>query len=311
MKRFIFLLFLILIISNFNQIIFAQDSPIQIHVLGTLQDGGSPHIGCEKKCCAFLSEDQKNLRNITCLALVDLVNKEHYLFEATPDIEKQLRFLKGDLKQKNNLSGIFLTHAHIGHYSGLIFLGKEALDAQRIPVFAMPRMNIFLTNNGPWSQLIKEKNIVLNQIGDSKKISLTKDIEITPILVPHRDEFSETVGYLIKGKSKSALFLPDIDKWKKWNKSLIDIMENVDYAFIDATFYDLKEINYKDISEIPHPFVSETMNYLKELPITERKKVYFIHMNHTNPLLNINSKEFSSVLASGMNVAIKGMVFSL
>ncbi len=161
------------------------------------------------------------------------------------------------------------------------------------------------------SQLVNEKNIVLNKIIENKKIVLNNNVSVIPILVPHRDEFSETVGYYIKGSNKTVLFLPDIDKWGKWNNSLVEVLKKVDYAFIDATFYDNKEINNRDISEIPHPFVIETMSLLKDLSISERKKVYLIHMNHTNPLLDSSSKEYKKVINFGFNIANIGMSFYL
>ncbi len=309
MRRFKIYFFLFFFI--FYQSINGQKSSLRLNVIGTIQDGGSPHIGCEKKCCKFLSQEEKNKRLVTSLALVDIDYDKLFLFEATPDIEKQLRLLNNNFKKELNLKGIFLTHAHIGHYSGLMYLGKEALGANSLDVFTMKRMFNFLKNNGPWSQLVNEKNIVLNKIIENEKIVLNNNVSVIPVIVPHRDEFSETVGYYIKGKKKTALFLPDIDKWDKWNKSLIEVLKNVDYAFIDATFYDKKEINNRDISEIPHPFVIETMNLLKDLSISERKKVYLIHMNHTNPLLDSSTKEYKKVINFGFNIAKIGMSFYL
>jgi len=264
-----FRIYLLLFSLIFYQIINGQKSSLRLNVIGTIQDGGSPHIGCEKKCCKFLSQEEKNQRLITSLALVDIDHDKLFLFEATPDVEKQIRSLNNNFKKELNLKGIFLTHAHIGHYSGLMYLGKEALGANRVDVFTMKRMFNFLKNNGPWSQLVNEKNIVLNKIIENKNIVLNNNVSVIPILVPHRDEFSETVGYYIKGRKKTVLFLPDIDKWDKWNNSLVEVLKKVDYAFIDATFYDNKEINNRDISEIPHPFVIETMSLLKDLSISE------------------------------------------
>ncbi len=295
-----------------NQKINGQIRAAQLNIMGTIQDGGSPHIGCEKKCCKFISEKDRNKRFVSSLSLVDLESDNYFLFEATPDIEKQLRILNNNYNKQLTLYGIFLTHAHIGHYSGLMYLGKEALGANKVPVFAMPKMSHFLRNNGPWSQLVDDQNIVINQMSENKKIILiNKYVSVSPIRVPHRDEYSETVGYFINGRYRKALFLPDIDKWNKWDRSLIDVLKNVDYAFIDATFYDEKEINNRDISEIPHPFVIETMSMLKDLSISERKKVYFIHMNHTNPLLDSSSEEYKTVINFGFNVAEIGMIFYL
>ena len=293
------------------QIIIGQKSSFSINILGTIQDGGSPHIGCNKKCCKLLSIEEKNKRLVSSLGLVDTENENFFLFDATPDIEKQIRLLNKNFKKQLKLEGIFLTHAHIGHYSGLMYLGKEALGANKINVFAMQRMSNFLKTNGPWSQLVDDQNILIKKMTENKNIILNKNILVLPIIVPHRDEFSETVGFYIKGINKTALFLPDIDKWNKWNRSLIKVLKEVDFAFIDATFYDNKEINNRDISEIPHPFVIETMDLLKDLSISERKKIYLIHLNHTNPLLDTSSQEYKKVINFGFNIAQIGMSFYL
>ena len=124
--------------------------------------------------------------------------------------------------------------------------------------------------------------------------------------MPHRDEFSETVGYIITGPNKSALFIPDINKWDIWKKNIIEEIAKVDYAFIDATFYSGDEINLRNMSEIPHPFVIESMALFKNLPTSEKIKIYFIHLNHTNPLLNPKSNEWAKVIKSGFHVALFG-----
>jgi len=282
-------------------------------ILGNIQDAGSPQIGCNKACCSNLFENPDNNRKIVSLGLVDTKNKKTYLFDATPDIGTQMKMLtKLNRTNKNEIAdGIFLTHAHIGHYTGLMFLGKEAMDAKNTPVYVMPKMKNFLSNNGPWDQLITRKNIVLNDLENEKPVQLSNSITVTPFLVPHRDEYSETVGYKIKGPNKSAIFIPDIDKWNKWNKNILDEIKKVDYAFLDATFYSGKEINNRDIKEIPHPFIIESLEKFKELTIEEKKKIIFIHFNHTNPVINPESDESKSVIELGYNIGRINAVFEL
>lgn len=207
--------------------------------------------------------------------------------------------------------GIFLTHAHIGHYTGLMFLGKEAMNANKVPVYAMPQMKTYLETNGPWSQLVKTENISIQSLQNNVEVRLSEELRIIPFQVPHRDEYSETVGYKIIGPTKSALFIPDIDKWEKWEKDIIAEIATVDYAFIDATFYDAEEINNRDISTIPHPFVVESMNAFEYLSKAEKGKVYFIHFNHTNPLLNPGSRQTKKVLKAGFRIARLGDKFRL
>ncbi|MDX2361747.1 MAG: MBL fold metallo-hydrolase [Crocinitomicaceae bacterium] len=281
-------------------------SEVSIVVLGTIQDAGSPQAGCQKDCCKGLFEQPDLDRKIVSLGFIDPEFQKKYLLEASPDITFQMRILKemsGFDSVLEMPDGIFLTHAHIGHYTGLMNLGKEAVNASKVPVYAMPRMRAFLSGNGPWSQLVEDQNIVLKELQSDSIIQLTENISIQPILVPHRDEFSETVGFIISGPSKKALFIPDIDKWGKWNRDIIDMITTVDYAFLDATFFDEEEINNRDISEIPHPFIVESLALFENLEPSEKRKIFFIHFNHTNPVINAESEQYQRVIDAGFNVA--------
>ncbi len=286
---------------------------VSIIILGTVQDAGSPHIGCTKTCCENLFLEPSEQRRVVSLGVVDSDYNKKYLFEATPDISKQLKALKNyDTSIKGEMpDGIFLTHAHIGHYTGLMYLGKEAMNSKAVPVFTMPKMKSFLEENGPWSQLVHNNNIALKEITELEELKLTPNLSVSPFTVPHRDEFSETVGFTILGPHKKVLFIPDIDKWNKWDNSIIASISKVDLAFIDATFYDGEELNNRDITQIPHPFVIESMALFKNLSPKEKSKIYFIHLNHTNPLLDKNSSAYKKVLENGFNVAHIKDVFSI
>ena len=303
MKNSIYFILVILFIPlvAFNQ----DNSTYSLKILGVVQDGGLPHLGSNKLCC----ENIEQKRYVTSIMLVNNENNESYLFDASPDINEQLNFM-GD-RIKKDLKGVFLTHAHIGHYTGLMYFGREALNSKLINVYAMPRMKKFLEQNGPWSQLVSLENISINEINSNSKISVDPNVTIQPIEVPHRAEFSETVGYKIYGPNKTVLFIPDIDKWYLWEKSIIDEIKQVDYALIDATFYDSEEVNYRDLSEIPHPFVVESMELFDSTSDEEKKKIFFIHLNHTNPLLNKDSDQYKFVKDKGYNVAEEGMKLKL
>lgn len=286
---------------------------VSLHVLGTVQDAGSPHISCAKMCCAALFAEGNMTRKVVSLGVVDARFQKTFLFEATPDLAAQLRALRdlARFKPTDIPNGVFLTHAHIGHYTGLMYFGKEAANTHALPVFAMPKMIAFLKDNGPWGQLVDNKNIALKALSNGEPAHLTEHLQVIPLTVPHRDEYSETVGYKIIGPNKSALFIPDIDKWEKWKTPIIAEIGKVDYAFLDATFFDGEEINNRDISEIPHPFVIESMALFKTLPAREKEKVHFIHFNHTNPILNPESIQTKQVEEAGYKVARQGMVFQL
>lgn len=288
-------------------------SATEIYVLGVMQDGGLPHIGCQKSCCAEAFLEPGLRRPVVSLGLFDAHNNKRYLFEATPDLPEQLEHFNSYLNQsfEGLVDGVFLTHAHIGHYTGLMYFGKEAKDAKGVKVYAMERMSSFLQTNGPWSQLVDRNNIELVTMQPEQKQTLSDQLSVTPILVPHRDEYSETVGYLISGPSKKALFVPDIDKWHRWDRSLISLIDRVDYAFLDATFFSGAELNNRPMSQVPHPSILETMELLSAAPRAQRQKVYFLHFNHTNPVLKHGSGAAQKVLDAGFNLAEKHQRFPL
>lgn len=294
--KYIFLILLSLTINGW-----AQSQETLLTILGNLQDGGSPHLGCDKSCCKQSAENKK----VVALGWQHLSDGTTYLFEATPDIVSQIGYLE------TFPEGIFLTHAHIGHYTGLMYLGREALGAHKVSVYAMPRMKHFLEQNGPWSQLVTLNNIELIELTGGKERAIHPNMSVTPITVPHRDEYSETVGYVIAGSHKKALFIPDIDKWEKWTDRIEDWIAQVDYAFLDGTFFDASEVNNRPMAEIPHPFISESMQRFQNLPSSERAKIYFIHLNHTNPVLVKGHSSRNSLEAAGFHVAEFGAQFKL
>jgi len=280
-------------------------------VLGVAQDAGYPQTGCYEKHCLPGWSDARLRRGAVSLGLIDPVANKKYMFDATPSFPAQLHDLEIEASsQRYQFAGIFLTHAHIGHYTGLMFLGHESMGASDVTVYAMPRMLDYLNSNGPWSQLVKYRNIVLSPLQDKKTESLGT-LKVTPFLVPHREEYSETVGYRIDGPRKSAIFIPDINKWSQWQTDISDLIKTVDYALIDATFYADGELPERDMSKIPHPFVVESMKALENLPPGERNKVWFIHMNHTNPLLNTESEESNLVRSKGFHIAVEGVRLTL
>ncbi|MDB2658811.1 MBL fold metallo-hydrolase [Flavobacteriaceae bacterium] len=282
-----------------------------ITILGTAQDGGFPHIGCQKQCCDDFYKGILPKQQVVSLGLVDKESQQKFLFEATPDISTQLADLeKNHLKTNTIIDGVFMTHAHMGHYAGLLYFGKEALGKKDIPVYAMPKMKEFLSNNGPWSQLVTTQNIVFLDLQKDSIVPLSNALKVTPFLVPHRDEFSETVGYKIEGNTNSALFIPDINKWSLWEKNIVEEVKKVDYAFIDATFFKEGEIN-RPMSEVPHPFIEETVALFENESLATKNKVIFIHFNHTNPALQSNSRERNELELLGFKFATEGQRFKL
>ncbi|MBH49613.1 MAG: pyrroloquinoline quinone biosynthesis protein PqqB [Candidatus Marinimicrobia bacterium] len=306
MKIFIHFLILLFLLSGSRS---ADDSSPFAVVLGIAQDGGAPHAGCVKTCCSDRWSHSENELRVSCLGIVDPQTEEVWIIDATPDFPEQYHELTQNGKYK--LKGIFLTHAHIGHYTGLIHLGREVMGTKEIPVYAMPRMKSFLETNGPWNQLVSLSQISLIPLTDNKIIKLNDRLSLTSFTVPHRDEYSETVGFKLKGENNKLIFIPDIDKWEKWGTNIIDIIHQNEFVLIDGTFFGQNEIPNRNMSEIPHPFIEESLSQFSNLSMKNKSKVFFIHLNHSNPVLDLKSEQRLKVINSGFNISFRGIKFTL
>ena len=302
----------IILLLFFVPALTSAESKTYIQVLGVAQDAGYPQANCYQPHCMRAWENPELRRLTSSIAVVSTESEKKYLFDATPDIREQLYQLNRVASDDEfTLDGVFLTHAHIGHYTGLMHFGHEASGSSNVPVYAMPRMLEFLSTSGPWDQLVRYQNIRLIPLSDGTPVRFEKTLRVTPFTVPHRDEYSETVGFRIEGPTRTAVFIPDIDKWEGWDTDIRDIVRASDYALIDATFFADGELPGRDMSNIAHPFVSESMALLGDLTDEEKSRVIFIHMNHTNPLLIDGSPAQNEVERRGFRYATEGMRLAL
>lgn len=283
---------------------------VWLQVLGIAQDAGYPQIGCERPDCKAAWQDATLRRLASSVAVIDAESGQHWLFDASPHISEQLHRLE-TAAPGSRLAGVFITHAHIGHYVGLLFFGHEAMGAYGVPVYAMPRMREFLSSNGPWDQLVRYRNIELRDIADGTTVTVSDRVRVTPLQVPHRDEYSETVGFRIEGPNKSAVYIPDIDKWAHWDTDIRDVVQGVDYALLDGTFYDANELPGRDMSKVLHPFIVESMALFDALDAEQRNKVIFIHLNQSNVLVRGDKEALKAVEQRGYRVAREGMRLDL
>lgn len=285
-------------------------------VLGTAQDGGIPHIGCYCPNCRAARAIPELARQIASLAILDLVAKNYFLIDASPDIRSQSdlahRRLGLDISGRKNVPhGILLTHAHIGHYTGLMFYGFEGLHADRLPVFVSTRMGHFLAENGPWSRLVDDKNIILRPLKPGESTALSSRILVQPFRVPHRDEFSDTLGLRISGANKKAVYIPDIQGWEAWDHSVAAEAGRADIALLDGTFFSQEELPGRNLSKIGHPFITHSMDLLRDTVRREKTRVYFTHLNHTNQALDPEGEARERLREEGFALAEEGMEFFL
>jgi pyrroloquinoline quinone biosynthesis protein B len=298
------------------------DGP-RVVVLGIAQDGGLPQIGCDCKNCAAARRDPSRVRHVASLA-IHVPRTDHvYLVDATPDLPAQIEAIHafhhcpvGPLAGKTDrapVDGVLLTHAHIGHYLGLAQFGFESLSTKSLPVWASPRMAAYLRTNGPWSQLVRLDNIALHEFQPGHPFQLEPGITVEPIQVPHRDEYSDTMAFLIRGPKKTLLYVPDTDAWAAWSKPLADVLrdEKVDIALLDGTFYSADELPDRDVTKIKHPLITATMDLLEPLVKAGKVRVYFTHLNHSNPAFEPGGAAQKAIEGRGFEVAAEGAAFRL
>ncbi|WP_449538888.1 MBL fold metallo-hydrolase [Ferdinandcohnia sp. Marseille-Q9671] len=287
-------------------------SEVILSVVGTAQDGGLPQANCFCENCKRALEDSKFKRTAASLAIILPEENKWHLIEATPDLREQMARLQMRYGMESKLmSSIFLSHAHIGHYPGLMFLGKEAVNSRLLPVMAGAKMKKLLENDAPWSQLTALENIIVQEIKDRQPVSVSTEVTVTPLIVPHRNEFSETFAFWIKGPNKKVLFIPDIDRWDEWDIDIREVAKEADICFLDGTFYsqqDLANIG-RDYRQVPHPLITETMDLLQDL--VGETKIYFTHLNHSNPVLQREGSLRKQIETKGFFIADEEMEFRI
>ena len=293
-----------------------KEADVLVKVLGTAQDGGLPQIGCSCKNCLRAREDKRFSRLISSLAIIDLREKKCFLLDATPDIRIQSdaalkRLSLPRQEAKNSPHAVILTHAHIGHYTGLMFYGYEAMATHKLPVYCSSRIRSFLANNGPWSQLVRLENISIHTLSPDDEFFLTPRISLFPFLVPHRDEYSDTLGFTISGVKKKLLYIPDIQSWEAWSRSIVDEAKKAHIALLDGTFFSSEELPGRNLSKIGHPLIKKSLITLESVAKEGKTKIYFTHLNHTNLALEPEGKARKEIEERGFGIASDGMEFFL
>lgn len=286
---------------------------LQVVILGSVQDGGLPQAGCYTARCDRARASAP--RYVASLALVEPAAERFYLVDATPDLPRQIDLVRGAgfrrrAAARRPFDGLFLTHAHMGHYLGLAHLGREALGAAPTACYCTKQMAEFLSTNGPWSLMVEEGRLVLDPLEYDTWRRVSPALEVKAVPVPHRHEYSDTVGFVFRGPQRSLLYLPDIDRWTAWNRRVEDVVREVDVAMLDGSFYSADEVPGRPIEEIPHPLIPDSMSRLQGL-VRAGHEVIFTHLNNTNPVLDEGGPAERAVLEAGFKVAREGTTLAL
>lgn len=286
-------------------------------VLGTVQDGGLPHAACSCTHCTTARHDPAARRFVASLALHLPDEDRVFLVDATPDLREQLHQIAAwrgrvsDRVDRAPVDGVFLTHAHIGHYLGLAFFGFEAIHTRVLPVHGTPAMLDLLRTNAPWSQLVRLENLLPREMALNVPVAVSKHVTVTALPAPHRNEFADTVGFVFRGPRAVILYVPDTDAWSTWEPPLTELLRDVDIAILDGTFFSMDELPGRRVASIGHPTITETMDLLGAAVRSGGLRVYFTHFNHSNPVLDPTHAARAVVAGRGFHLLSEGDTFEL
>lgn len=289
---------------------------VEVTVLGIAQDGGYPQVGCLKDCCAKARGDSTLSRMPVSLGLKGTDGSTH-MIEASRMMSEQF----GLWSSLGNLdwppSSFSLTHAHLGHIDGLGLLGREAMGLSGIKVHCSESMSVLIQKTPSWEMMIDQGVIELNIWNPMGPFEPSEGcgFTITAIPIPHRSELSDNHALIIRGEARSLLFMPDQDSWSETLVGDVSILQwlrqlDIDIALIDGTFWDYSEISNRNVSEIPHPTVIETLSRLGKRGDRD-PEIHFTHLNHTNPLLDERSLQSEKLVSMGWEICKEGNVFYL
>jgi pyrroloquinoline quinone biosynthesis protein B len=296
----------------------AIDRAVHALVLGSVQDAGFPQVGCYTERCneGRALHAAGRGRFVSSLALVEPQEERFYLVDATPDITRQLDLItdpafRQRAAARRPFDGIFLTHAHIGHYTGLAVLGKEGMGIRETPVYCTEAMAAFLASNQPWQLMVEQGRLDLRPLAIDRWHRIDEHLDVQLWKVPHRDEFADTVGFVFRGPSSSLLYLPDINAWRAWDRDVAEAVAGVDVALLDGTFWSMDELPGRSVEDIPHPLMTQTMDALQEVVDQDKSRVLLTHLNNSNPALDDGGPQQAEVARRGFEIAREGMRFPL
>jgi len=278
-------------------------------LLGSAQDGGIPHPACRCPRCLGARQGTIPRRTAASLGIYLPQQGRRYIIDASPSLPAQLELLDSvtgeepwDLKKP--VDGVFLTHGHFGHIGGLPYLGKEVASASEVPVWCTSGLADYLQSNRPYSDLIEYQHIKLHGINAGDEVTLAPGRTLSALDVPHRTDVSDTLAFRLVGPEHSLLYVPDVDYL---TRELIREASRVDYALIDGTFYSAEELGRRSAADVPHPPIGESVDKLS----SAADRVWFIHLNHTNPVADPRSRLHHQVLSKGYRVPEDGHEWQL
>ena len=293
-------------------------SGVSVTILGTAQDGGIPQAGCSCERCNEAHKDLKLRKYPVSLGIIGTDGSKH-IIEVTKNLSEQLMIWSTNGNELFIPETVSITHLHLGHVEGIGQFGKPVMASKEVDVFLSHKNKNIFDERSDIKLMIEENNIRTHAKNFNQLFEPMQGcgFSLQFISIPHRSELGDTAAIIIKGNKRNILFMPDQDSWKEtleyYSKENIREflkMFDINEALIDGTFWSMEELPGRNISEIPHPTIQDSLKLLGKR-MENDPRISFLHLNHSNPVNDIGSKQRKIVEENGWRVSEIGDVLKL
>ncbi|MFE2420832.1 pyrroloquinoline quinone biosynthesis protein PqqB [Streptomyces hokutonensis] len=281
---------------------------MRVVLLGTAAGGGFPQWNCACALCAAARDGKLPPRTQDCVAVTGN-ERDWWLLNASPDIRTQLAATSalwpGPGPRDTPVRGVLLTDAEPHHVAGLTVLRGAAglkVYAPRPVLSALTPARAVLDRYAPWEWAdgLAEGGFVLagglvvtaHPVGD-------RPPEYVP---PRRPDDRWVVAYRVEDLATGGAFVyaPRI---AAWTDDFDDLLESVDCAVLDGTFFDTDEAG---AGHLPVTGPGGSLTALASHPGVRR---IYTHLDNANPLLDPGSTARAQVSGAGAEVLMDGAEF--
>lgn len=304
---------------------------MHIQILGSAAGGGFPQWNCNCRNCRGVRDGSLRAqpRTQSSIALSDN-GKDWILCNASPDIRAQIESfpaLQPARKPRDTAIGaVMLMDSQIDHCTGLLTL-REGCPHQ---VWCTEMVHQDLTTGFPlftmlehWNGGLRHNLIELDGVPFS--IPVCPDLQITAIALrssappysPHRGNPhpGDNIGLFVEDlRTGGTLFyapgLGQVDD------RLLAWMRRADCLLVDGTLWRDDEMRQCEVgdklgSEMGHLPQSGPGGMIEVLDSLPAKQKILIHINNTNPILDVDSPERAELNAHAIDVAWDGLSINL
>jgi pyrroloquinoline quinone biosynthesis protein B len=309
---------------------------MRIKVLGSGAGGGFPQWNCNCANCRAVRDGAPGFSARTQSSLaVSADGRNWLLLNASPDLRQQIAATpelfpaKGDGVRGSPIKAVALTNGDVDHIAGLLNLR----EAQPFSVYAAKRVLDVLSSNRIFDILapgtVDRIELPLGQSIAVKGAGVDLDLSVEPFPVQGKialyledakaanfgTQTGDTLGLKIIQPStgKSFFYIPGC---AKVDDALAQRLNGAELVFFDGTLWHENEMIDQGLmgktgSRMGHVNMSGADGSIAALAKLGISRKIYVHINNSNPVLNVLSKERAEANAAGWEIGEDRMEVAL